>query len=247
MRSPDISVGSRAPLSPLLIKELWDILGGRALWIMLLLLCPLVGYSFFQAVSLYADASQSAQQSPILATSLSPLDGILAPTLGGFYVGVTLLFPFVAIRVLGNEKESGSLRLLIQLPYQPATLIAAKLAAVATAWLLCAVPAFSALAIWVLLGGHLCAAETLNLLAGQLLYGCATSNGKEPLRPRAGGDYGLVSGEPASVHPRPARPSDRDDAGPLCLLRHNRQLSTPKLVRPSGRDDLAEVAVAAGP
>ena len=51
----------------------------------------------------------------------------------------------------------------------------------------------------------------------------------------------------ASVHPRPARPSDRDDAGPLCLLRHNRQLSTPKLVRPSGRDDLAEVAVAAGP
>ena len=172
MRLPETSVGLRAPLSPLLIKELWDILGGRALWIMLLLLCPLVGYSFFQAVSLYADASQSAQQSPILATSLSPLDGILAPTLGGFYVGVTLLFPFVAIRVLGNEKESGSLRLLIQLPYRPATLIAAKLAAVLMAWLLCAVPAFSALAIWVLLGGHLYAAETLNLLAGQLFTAC---------------------------------------------------------------------------
>jgi ABC-2 family transporter len=171
LRLPETSVGLRAPLSPLLVKELWDILGGRALWIMLLLLCPLVGYSFFQAVSLYADASQSAQQSPILAASLSPLDGILAPTLGGFYVGVTLLFPFVAIRVLGNEKEAGSLGLLIQLPYRPATLIAAKLAAVLMAWLLCAVPAFSALAIWVLLGGHLYAAETLTLLAGQLLYG----------------------------------------------------------------------------
>lgn len=170
MRLPDPS-GLRAPLSPLLIKELWDILGGRALWIMLLLLCPLVGYSFFQAVSLYADASRSAQQSPILATSLSPLDGILAPTLGGFYVGVTLLFPFVAIRVLGNEKESGSLRLLVQLPYGSATLIAAKLAAVLIAWLLCAIPAFSALVIWLLLGGHLYAAETLDLLAGQLLYG----------------------------------------------------------------------------
>src|SRR3974390_3615202 len=74
----------------------------------------------------------------------------------------------------------------------------------------------------------------------------ATSNGKEPVRPRTGGDYGLVSDEPASVHSRPARPFDRDDAGPLCLLWHNRQLSTPKLVRPSGRDDLAEVAGGAG-
>ena len=35
----------------------------------------------------------------------------------------------------------------------------------------------------------------------------------------------------------------RDDVDPG----DNRQLSTPKLVRPSGRDDLAEVAVAAGP
>jgi ABC-type Na+ efflux pump permease subunit len=49
-------------------------------------------------------------------------------------VAVTLLFPFVAIRVLGQEKESGALRLLIQLPYRPPALIAAKLAAVFAAW-----------------------------------------------------------------------------------------------------------------
>src|SRR5262245_22721847 len=41
-------------------------------------------------------------------------------------------------------------------------------------------------------------------------------------------------------------PSDCDDAGPLCLLRYNRQLSTNKLVRPPGREDLAEMAVSAG-
>ena len=35
--------------------------------------------------------------------------------------------------------------------------------------------------------------------------------------------------------------------GPLCLLRHNGQRSTNKLVRPSGRDDLPEMAVATGP
>ena len=147
-----------------------EIVAGRALWITLLLLCPLVGFSFIQAVSLYAEASQSAQQSPVLATSLSPFDGMLIPTLGSFYVGVTLLFPFVAIRALGSEKETGALRLLIQLPYESATLVTAKLVAIASAWLLCAVPALSALVIWTLLGGHLGTAETLNLLAGQLLY-----------------------------------------------------------------------------
>jgi len=138
---------------------------------MLLLMCPLIGYSFFQAVSLYGEASAAGLQSPVLASSLSPLDGVLVPTLGASYVAVTLLFPFVAIRVLGQEKESGALRLLVQLPYPSPTLIAAKLAAVLAAWVLSSVPAFSALAMWEMLGGHLSAPETLNLLFGHLLYG----------------------------------------------------------------------------
>jgi ABC-type transport system involved in multi-copper enzyme maturation permease subunit len=138
---------------------------------MLLMVCPLVGYSFVQAVSLYSEASAAALQSPVLATSLSPFDGILVPTFGSFYVAVTLLFPFVAIRVLGQEKESGSLRLLVQLPYRSSTLIFVKLCAVLAAWALVSIPALSALAIWAILGGHLAPAETLNLLFGHLLYG----------------------------------------------------------------------------
>jgi hypothetical protein len=171
LRLLDATIAARAPIAPLLAKELREIVAGRALWMTLLLLCPLVGFSFFQAVSLYAEASKSAQQSPVLATSMSPFDGMLVPTLGSFYVGVTLLFPFVAIRALGSEKETGALRLLVQLPYRSVTLMTAKLVAIASAWLLCTVPALSALVIWTLLGGHLRAAETLNLLAGQLLYG----------------------------------------------------------------------------
>src|SRR5258705_8136957 len=138
---------------------------------MLLLMCPLIGYSFFQAVSLYGEASAAGLQSPVLASGLSPLDGVLVPTLGASYVAVTLLFPFVAIRVVGQEKESGALRLLVQLPYPSPALIAAKLAAVLAAWVLSSVPAFSALAMWEMLGGHLSAPETLNLLFGHLLYG----------------------------------------------------------------------------
>lgn len=172
MRSPDIVAHSRsAPLRPLLVKELWGMASGRALWTMLLILCPIVGYSFFQAVALYGEPSAAAGETPVLASGLSPLDGVLVPTFGAFYVTVTLLFPFVAIRALGREMETGTVRLLTQLPYRMPTLVMAKLFAVIAAWLVAAIPAVSALALWTGFGGHLDAPETLNLLFGHFLYG----------------------------------------------------------------------------
>jgi ABC-2 type transport system permease protein len=171
LRSPDPAVVPRAPFHPLLAKELWEVASGRALWTMLLILCPLVGYSFFQAAALYGEASSAARDSPLLASGLSPFDGVLVPTFGALYVAVTLLFPFVAIRTLGHEKETGALRLLVQLPYRVPTLIAAKMTAIFGAWLAAVIPATSALAIWLMLGGHLYPAETLDLLLGHLLYG----------------------------------------------------------------------------
>jgi len=171
LRSPETAAFRRVPLRPLLVKELREVLNGRALWTMLLLVCPLVGYSFFQAAALYGEASAAARDSPAMASGLSPLDGVLVPTFGAFYVAVTLLFPFVAIRVLGREKETGALRLLVQLPYRTTTLIAAKMTAVAIAWLVALIPALSTLALWEVLGGHLSGPETGNLLGGHLLYG----------------------------------------------------------------------------
>jgi ABC-type transport system involved in multi-copper enzyme maturation permease subunit len=171
LRSPDAAVVQRAPLHPLLAKELREIASGRALWTMLLILCPLAGYSFWQAVLLYGEASAAARDAPVLASGLSPLDGVLVPTFGALYVAVTLLFPFVAIRSLGREKETGALRLLLQLPYRVPTLIAAKMAAIFGAWLVALIPAASAVVIWAMLGGHLYVPETANLVLGHLLYG----------------------------------------------------------------------------
>jgi len=171
LRSPETVALRRIPVWPLIAKELREVFNGRALWTMLILLCPLVGYSFFQAAALYGEASAAARDSPVMASGLSPLDGMLVPTFGAFYLAVTLLFPFVAIRVLGCEKETGALRLLVQLPYRTATLITAKMTTVAIAWMIALIPAVSTLALWEILGGHLSAPETINLLGGHLLYG----------------------------------------------------------------------------
>jgi ABC-2 type transport system permease protein len=71
LRSPETITAHRAPLRPLLAKEIREIVAGRALWILLLLMCPLIGYSFFQAVSLYSESSIAAQQSPVHRMSRS--------------------------------------------------------------------------------------------------------------------------------------------------------------------------------
>jgi ABC-2 type transport system permease protein len=168
--SPNDLICGSAPFMPLFSKELRDLFAGRALWVLLLLLSPLAGYSFIQAVSLYAEASRSAAQFPELARGLSPFDGIVVPTFGALYLVATLLFPFIAIRTIGAEKQNGGLKLLLQMPYSTPALIGAKLMALMVAWALVLVPCLSALVIWQALGGHLGASETLNLLLGHLLY-----------------------------------------------------------------------------
>jgi ABC-type transport system involved in multi-copper enzyme maturation permease subunit len=90
--------------------------------------------------------------------------------LGGFFLAITLLFPFIAIRLIAAEKASGGLKLLVQLPYRLRDLVAAKFTALIAAWLIALIPVLSALAWWQLLGGHLDMRETATLILGHLLY-----------------------------------------------------------------------------
>jgi ABC-type transport system involved in multi-copper enzyme maturation permease subunit len=151
-------------------KEVRELVTGNSLWVLMLFLSPLIGYSFIQAVALYAEASRPALSVPELACQLAPFDGVLVPTLGGFYLVITLLFPFIAIRLVAAEKASGGLKLVMQLPYRLIDLIAAKFTALVAAWLIALIPVLSALVFWGLLGGHLDMRETATLMLGHLLY-----------------------------------------------------------------------------
>lgn len=159
----------------LLAKEVRHLVRSKAFWALLLVLSVLVGYGFIQAVSLYAEASRSALKFPEAARGLSPLDGIMVPTFGAYYLCAVLLWPFVAIRLLGSEKESGSIQLSLQLPVSAWTFVGAKAAALAMGWLVALVPGLSALAIWRGLGGHLNFGEAACLLAGHGLFAAAVA------------------------------------------------------------------------
>jgi mono/diheme cytochrome c family protein/ABC-type transport system involved in multi-copper enzyme maturation permease subunit len=154
----------------LLRTELRELFVGRAYWAMLVLVAPLVGFSFAQAVSLYAETSQGVGRLPALARNLVPLDGIVAPTFGALYLMNTFLLPFVAIRQIAADKQSGALKLVLQLPVGPARLISLKLLALSIGWLVALVPVASALVMWRTLGGHLYAPEVGGVLLGHAVY-----------------------------------------------------------------------------
>lgn len=170
MRFPDAPALSHAPFLVLLAKEIRDLIAGRAFWVLLLLLCPLVGYGLEQAMLLFAEASRSAAQSPELARGLSPFDGVVVPTFGALYLATTFLFPFVAIRTIGAEKQDGAHKLMQQLPYGTPAILAAKVAVLAFAWALMAAACLSALLLWGLQGGHLSVSEVAIVLLGHALY-----------------------------------------------------------------------------
>lgn len=151
--------------------ELQSLLRSRSLWILSLLTGPLVGYSFIQATSLYAEASKPALVTPQLAVGLNPFDGVIIPTYGAIYLVMTLLFPFLVIRMISTDKESGALRLLLQTPLSSSTLLAAKVVSALFTWLVVELAGLFALLLWRLSGGHLFVRETLCLLLGHFLYG----------------------------------------------------------------------------
>lgn len=150
-------------------KECRELSASRAYWLLLLMIGPLVGHSFITAVDSYAEASGIGGGAAALSQGLTPLDGILVPTFGAYDLAVTLLFPFVAIRLIAAEKESGALKLLLQFPSRLVTSVAMKALVLLLGWLVAWLPGLFAMVLWKSYGGHLYAPETLNLLFGHLL------------------------------------------------------------------------------
>src|SRR3954471_2476311 len=162
-------------LLDLVRKEVAELTASRAFWLLLLIVGLLTGQSFITAMNAYAEASGIGGGPAALAQGLSPLDGILTPTLGAYDLAITLLLPFVVIRLIASEKSSDALKLMLQWPASIERQIAAKVLALIGAWIFALIPFVIALALWRGYGGHLHAAEVLNLIAGYTLRFLLTS------------------------------------------------------------------------
>ncbi len=156
-------------------KDARELTASRAALLVALVIAPLVGDAFTTAVRAYAEASGAGDAPAALAQGITPLDGIVVPTLGAYSLIASLLFPFVAIRLLSGEKESGALALLLQAPVRLTTVVVLKFVVLLLAWVAAWLPGIAALIMWHGYGGHLFSPEVATVLLGHLLNGAVVS------------------------------------------------------------------------
>jgi ABC-type transport system involved in multi-copper enzyme maturation permease subunit len=153
----------------LIEKDARELLASRAFWLLMLVVGLLAGHAFLTATATYAELSGAAGGTPALAQGLNPLDGIVRPIFGAYTLAEVLLLPFVAIRLIASERQSGAMRLLLQAPVSRARVVASKVIVLKLAWILAMLPGFIALGMWRLAGGHLYWPEVLAVILGHIL------------------------------------------------------------------------------
>ena len=119
----------------LVAKEYRELVASRAWWVFLLAMGPLVGVTFISAVRTYGEASGLNGTTAGVGEAFSPLIGIWAPTFSACEVAAVFLLPFVAIRLVSGDRQSGALKIEMQHPILAFARIGAKALVLFGGWL----------------------------------------------------------------------------------------------------------------
>jgi hypothetical protein len=136
---------------------------------MLLLIGPLVGVSFISAVRTYGELSGVGGTVAGVGEAFSPLIGIWAPTFSSCELAAAFLLPFVAIRLVSGDRQSGAAKLEMQHPMSPAARMSAKALVLLAGWAAASLAPLLAIILWKLYGGTLYAPELASVALGHLL------------------------------------------------------------------------------
>lgn len=162
----------RLPNKPwvwLLRKEWQELLTSRSWWVFLILIGPLVGVAFISAVRTYAEASGLGGSSAGVGEAFSPLIGVWAPTFSACEIAAAFLLPFVAIRVVAGDKQSGALKLEMQHPMPAVGRVLAKAGVLFLGWFIALLAPFAGVLLWKLYGGSIYAPELITVAIGHLI------------------------------------------------------------------------------
>jgi ABC-2 type transport system permease protein len=153
----------------LLDKEWRELIASRAYWVLLLVIGPLVGFSFISSVRTYAEASGLNGTSAGVGEAFSPLIGVWAPTFSACELAAAFLLPFVGIRLVGGDRQSGALKLELQHPMPAFGRIAAKAIVLVAGWIVASAAPLVAIVMWVTYGGSVYVPELVTIAFGHVL------------------------------------------------------------------------------
>jgi hypothetical protein len=148
-------------------KEWRELMASPAWWALLALAGPLVGVSFIRAVSTYSEISEGAGTG--CGAVCSPLLGVWAPTFAAYEVIAVFLLPFVAIRLMSSDRQSGALKLELQRPVPNIARVAAKALVLMIGCLVAGAAGVVAIGLWTYYGGPVSWPEVGAVAMGHLL------------------------------------------------------------------------------
>ncbi len=164
----------RSPLLWLVEKEWRELLAARSWWVLLVVNGPLIGVSFISAVRAYAELSGYGGTAEGAGGGFSPLVGVWAPTFSACELAAAFLLPFVAIRVMAGDRQSGALKLELQQPIPAVWRVGVKALVLLAGWIIASLPALAAIALWRSYGGSTYTPEIAAVLAGHVLNAALT-------------------------------------------------------------------------
>jgi ABC-2 type transport system permease protein len=153
----------------LVAKEYRELVSSRAWWVLLLAMGPLVGVTFISAVRTYGEASGLNGTSIGVGEAFSPLVGIWAPTFSACEVAAVFLLPFVAIRLVSGDRQSGALKIEMQHPMPAVARMAAKAIVLLGGWAVASLAPLAAVLLWKSYGGSIYAPELATVAFGHVL------------------------------------------------------------------------------
>ena len=159
----------KSPFAWLLEKEARELVASRSWWVMLVTIGPLVGVSFISAVRTYAEASGLNGTAAGVGEAFSPLVGVWAPTFSACELAAAFLLPFVAIRLVSGDRQSGALKLELQHPMPAIARVSAKALVLLAAWMVAFAAPLVAIVLWRTYGGAVYPPELAAILLGHIL------------------------------------------------------------------------------
>ncbi len=158
-------------ISAIIKKEINDFFRYKITMLFIVLFSIIITYSFYSAVDLYSKASASAVNNPLYASGFEPVPGVFVPTLGGLFIVLSLIAPFIFIHVISTEKRNNTITLIAQFPVSLLAIYTVKYIASIIFLFIIIISLSPIFFVWIFLGGHLPINETLILISGYILYG----------------------------------------------------------------------------
>jgi gliding motility-associated transport system permease protein len=112
---------------PIFKKEMRLYFTSPIAYVVLFIFLVVMGWFFSQIFYYFALASMQSMMNPAMARDLNVTDGVMRPLFGNIAVILVLsLMPFITMRVFAEERQSGTLELLLTYPVRDGAVLLGK-------------------------------------------------------------------------------------------------------------------------